>query len=85
MAQKFDQETFDFLTKDNKINEEKFKEFHKKVFEEMMEQAKFLVYYILKKKRGERPGVGDFDKKFSDLLTDLMQTKTEMLGSYLKK
>ena len=42
MAQKFDQETFDFLTKDNKINEEKFKEFHKKVFEEMMEQAKFL-------------------------------------------
>ena len=51
MAQKFDQQTFDFLTKDNEMNEEKFKEFHKKVFEEMMEQAKFLACYILKKRR----------------------------------
>ena len=51
MAQKFDQETFDFLTKDNEINEEKFKEFYKKVFEERMEQAKFLVRYILKKRQ----------------------------------
>ena len=51
MAQKFDQETFDFLTKDNEINEEKFKEFYKKVFEERMEQAKFLVCYILKKRQ----------------------------------
>ena len=31
MVEKFDQETFDFLTKDNEINEEKFKEFHKKI------------------------------------------------------
>ena len=80
MAQKFDQETFDFLTKDNEINEEKFKEFHKKVFEERMKQAKFLLCYILKKKANDLVlGI------LTDLLTDLMQTKIEMLGSYLKK
>ena len=32
MAEKFDQETLDILMKDNEINEEKFKEFHKKIF-----------------------------------------------------
>ena len=63
MVEKFDQETFDFLTKDNEINEEKFKEFHKKIFKEMLKQAKFLACDILKK-TGERPGVGDFDKNF---------------------
>ena len=84
MAEKFDQETFDFLMKDNEINEKKFKEFHKKIFKEMLEQAKFLACDILKKK-GERPSVGNFDKKFSNLTKELMETKIEMLGSYLKK
>ena len=53
MVEKFDQETFDFLTKDNEINEEKFKEFHKKIFKEMLEQAKFLACDILKKKEND--------------------------------
>ena len=49
MAEKFDQETFDFLMKDNEINDEKFKEFHKKIFNKMLEQAMFLACDILKK------------------------------------
>ena len=53
MAEKFDQETFDFLMKDNEINEEKFKEFHKKIFKEMLEQAKFLACNILTKKEND--------------------------------
>ena len=51
MAQKFDEETFEFLMKDNQIDDEKFKEFHKKMFNEMMEQAIFLACDILKQKR----------------------------------
>ena len=33
------EEDFDFLEKDNKINDEKFQEFHKKMFEEMLDQV----------------------------------------------
>ena len=46
MAEKFDQETLDILMKDNEINEEKFKEFHKKIFEEMVDQSLFLACNI---------------------------------------
>ena len=53
MAEKFGEETFCFLMKDNEINEEKFKEFHKKIFKEMLEQAKFLACDILKKKEND--------------------------------
>ena len=78
------EEDFDFLEKDNKINDEKFQEFHKKMFEEMLDQALFLACKILDKK-GQRPGVGEFEKKVSDLATEIMKTKTDLLGDYLKK
>ena len=40
----------------------------------MMEQPLFLACDILKK-RGERPGVGDFEKKNSDLTSEIMKKK----------
>ena len=65
------------------MNEEKFKEFHK-IFEEMVDQSLYLMRNIFLKK-GERPGVGDFNKLLSDLNTDILSEKIKMLGSYLKK
>ena len=38
----FNNEDRKTLNEENKINDEKFQEFHKKVFDEMMEQALFL-------------------------------------------
>ena len=75
----FDPEDLKILNEDNTINDEKFKEFHQKVFKEMMEQSLFLACNILKKK-GERPGVRDFEKKISHLTTEIMKTKIDMLG-----
>ena len=46
----FDQEDLKILNEDNTINDEKFKEFHQKVFKEMREQSLFLACDILKKK-----------------------------------
>ena len=46
----FDQEDLKILNEDNTINDEKFKEFHQKVFKEMREQLLFLACDILKKK-----------------------------------
>ena len=40
----------------------------------MMEQAIFLACDILKKK-GERPGVGDFEEKMSILTKEIMEKK----------
>ena len=37
----FNNEDLKTLNEENKINDEKFQEFHKKVFDEMMEQALF--------------------------------------------
>ena len=51
MAEKFDQGTLNFLMEDNKINDEKFNEFHKKMFNEILEQSLFLACDLLKKKR----------------------------------
>ena len=62
------EEEFDFLMNDNKINDEKFQEFCKKVFGEMLYQALFLACKILDRK-GERPGVGEFEKRVTDLTT----------------
>ena len=62
------EEEFDFLMNDNKINDEKFQEFRKKVFGEMLYQALFLACKILDRK-GERPGVGEFEKRVTDLTT----------------
>ena len=38
----FNNEDLKTLNEENKINDEKFQEFHKKVFDEMMEKALFL-------------------------------------------
>ena len=37
MAEKFDQDTLNFLMEDNKSNDEKINEFHEKMFNEMLE------------------------------------------------
>ena len=50
MAEKFDQDTLNFLMENNKINDEKFNEFHKKMFNEMLEQSLILACDLLKKK-----------------------------------
>ena len=50
MAEKFDEDTLNFLMEDNKINDEKLNEFHKKMFNEMLEQSLFLACDLLKKK-----------------------------------
>ena len=84
MAEKFDQDTLNFLMEDNKINNEKFNEFYKKMFNEMLEQSLFLACDLLKKK-GERRGAGDFEEKMTNLTKKIMEEKTELLGSYLKK
>ena len=74
MAEKFDQDTLNFLMEDNKINDEKFNELHKKMFHEMLEQSWFLACDLLKKK-GERPGVGDFKEKMTNLTIEIMGKK----------
>ena len=79
MAEKFDQDTLNFLMEDNKINDEKFNEFHKKMFNEMLKQSLFLAV-----KKGKRPGAGDLEK-LMNLTKEIMETKIELLGNYLKK
>ena len=39
----------------------------------------------LLKKKGEWPGAGDFEEKMTNLTKEIMEEKTELLGSYLKK
>ena len=84
MAEKFGEETFELLMKGNQINDEKFNEFHKIIFNEMMEQSIFLAC-DLSKKKGEQPDVGDFDKKVTNLTKEIMSTKIDLLGSHLRK
>ena len=45
----FDEDDLNLLNEDDKTNDEKFKEFHQKVFKEMMEQSMFRACDILKK------------------------------------
>ena len=54
------------------------------MFNEMLEQSLFLACDLLKKKGG-RPGAGDFEEKMTNLTKEIMEEKTELLGSYLKK
>ena len=61
----FDQDDLKLINNGNKINDEKFNEFHKKMFQEMLDQSLFMACSILKKK-GERPGVNKFENKISD-------------------
>ena len=84
MAEKFDQGTLNFLMEDDKINDEIFNEFHKKIFNEILEQSLFLACDLLKKKR-ERPGAGEFEEKMTNLTKEIMEEKIELLESYLKK
>ena len=58
MAEKFDQDALNFLMEDNKVNNEKFNEFHKKMFNEMV----FLTCDLLQKK-GERRKNDEFNKR----------------------
>ena len=41
MASNFDQETFELILKDNKLNEEKFDIFHKEFFNGMLDHPYF--------------------------------------------
>ena len=66
------------LNEENHIHDENFQEFHKKIFEHMLNEAVFLAFGILKN-NGKRPGVGDFD----DELTELTK-KISLLGTYIK-
>ena len=50
MASNFDQETFEFILKDNKVNEEKFDIFHKEFFNGMLDQSLFLACKLLNDK-----------------------------------
>ena len=84
MASNFDQETFELILKDNKVNEEKFNIFLKEFFNGMLDQSLFLVCKLLNDK-GERPGVGEFEEKLNDLTKKIMEEKIKLLGKYLKK
>ena len=56
-----------FLAKENEIWDEKFQEFHKKVFNEMRTQAIFLTVKILGQ-NGKKPGDDDFEDKINELI-----------------
>ena len=66
-----------------KIWDEKFQEFHKKVFNEMRTQVIFLSVKILER-NGKKPGDDDFEDKINDLIKQIIKEKIEMLGTYLK-
>ena len=50
------------------------------MFNEMLKQSLFLAV-----KKGKRPGAGDFEEKLTNLTKEIMETKIELLGNYLKK
>ena len=80
----FHKDDLKILNEENEINDAGFQEFHKKIFNEMMEQSVFLAVEILSK-QGMRPGVGDFDQKCTELIRQIMDEKINLLGNYLKK
>ena len=61
-----------------------FNTFIKKVFEEMLTEAIFLLFKILER-HGQKPGVGDFQNELNYLIKHIMKEKIELLGVYLKK
>ena len=71
------------FVEENKILDEKFQEFHKKVFNEMRTQAICLSIKILER-NGKKPGDDDFEDKINDLIKQIIKEKIEMLGTYLK-
>ena len=83
MASNFDQKTFEFILKDNKVNEEKFDIFHKEFFNGMLDQSLFLACKLLNDKE-EQPGIGEFEEKRNDLTKKKMKEKINLLGKDLK-
>ena len=49
------------------------------MFQAMLDQSLFMACSILKKK-GERPGVNNFEKKISDWCKEIMEMKISLLG-----
>ena len=84
MFSNFDKETFEFILKDNKVNEEKFDIFHKEFFNGMLDQSLFLACKLLNDK-GERTGVGEFEEKLNHLTEEIMEEKIKLLGKNLKR
>ena len=70
------------LNEENQIHDENFQEFHKKVFEHMLNEAVFLAFGILKD-NGKRPGVGDFDDELTELTKKIMEKEISLLGTYI--
>ena len=58
----------------DEIHDENFQEFHKKVFDEMLEQAMFLPCKVLDRE-GKQPGVGDLENEFNYLTKHIMEEK----------
>ena len=58
----------------DEIHDENFQEFHKKVFDEMLEQAIFLACKVLDRE-GKQPGVGDLENEFNYLTKHIMEEK----------
>ena len=71
------------LADENEINDRNFQQFHKKVFDEMRNQAIFLACKIMER-NGKRPGDGDFENEINYLLEQIIKEKFELLGTYLK-
>ena len=84
MASNFDQEIFEIILKNNKVNEEKFDAFHEEFFNGMIDQSLFLACKLLHDK-GERPGAGEFEKKLNDLTKEIMEEKIKLLEKILKR
>ena len=62
------------LNDETEIHDENFQEFHKKVFDEMLEQAIFLACKVLDRE-GKQPGVGDLENEFNYLTKHIMEEK----------
>ena len=77
------EEHHQILKEENEIHNQKFVDFHKQGFQLMMQEAIFLANDILKQ-NGERPGVGDFDEKLTELTKKIVNEKIDLLGSYLE-
>ena len=72
------------LFEENKIHEEIFEKLHKKIFDQMEDEAIFLEFQILDR-LGKTPSVDGFNEEFSKLVNDILKNKIELLGSYLKQ
>ena len=77
------QEDKKILSEENETHGANFQQFHKKIFDEMLDQAMFLACKILDR-NGKRPGVGNFENEFNYLTTHIMGEKIKLLGTYLK-